>query len=273
MQQPTPKPRVAPLILPAILAAPAAATPFAVEVVGYDPGTLPAALADYQDPAAALGKTRQTTPAFGDDVPPSVVTPFNATYTPDDLVAIGEGGRLVLRLDRAALTAGLGLGVHAGVGLIDTAFPAGDAGPVATPYTSPRVADVAVSADGATFTRIADSRVFDVPTNWYAGGVTTPGADPGPGTVPADFARPFAGDLSDFDGLDWDGVLALLDGSAGGEWLDLSGVAADSVAFVEFTVDQPGGVMLLDAVATVPEPSALLSLLALPAALLLRRRR
>ena len=253
-----------------LAAVPAAATPFAVEVIDYVPGDLPAELSTYDDPAAALGKTRETTPpapAFG--VPPYVVTPFNATYTPDDLVAIGPGGRLVLRLDAAAPTDGLAIGVHTGVGLIDDAFPNGSVGPVATPYTRPRVADVAVSADGVTFFDVAADRVFDVPTNWYAEGVDTPGAEPDAGTVAADFSQPFAGGLADFDGLGWAGVLDLLDGSAGGEWLDLSGVPVDSVRFVEFTVDGPGEVMILDAVATVPEPSALL---ALPVVLLLRRR-
>ena len=276
MQQPTPKPRrqprIAPLALTLALAAPALATPFAVEVIDYVPGDLPAELSTYDDPAAALGKTREFTPpapAFG--VPPYVVTPFNATYTPDDLVAVGPGGRLVLRLDAVAPTVGLALGVHTGVGLIDDSFPAGNVGPVATPYTRPRVADVAVSADGVTYFDVADSRVFDVPTNWYSQGVDTPGAEPDAGTVAADYSQPFAGDLSDFDGLDWAGLLGLLDGSAGGEWLDLSGVPVDSVRFVEFTVDGPGEVMILDAVATVPEPT--LGLLLAPAMLLVRRRR
>lgn len=253
--------------------APAVATPFAVEVIDYVPGALPDSAASYTNPAAALGKTNETTPAApAFDTPAYVITPFNATYASDDLVAIGDGGRLVLRLDATAPTTTLGLGVHTGVGLIDNDYPNGNVGAVAMPYTSPRIADVRVSADGETWFAIADNREFDLPTNWYAEGITTPGSDTGPGTVQADFAQPFGGTLSDFDGLDWNGVLALLDGSAGGEWLDLSGVPTAGVQYVEFSVDQPGATFLLDAVATVPEPTAALSLAAV-GGLLLRRRK
>lgn len=256
-----------------LASAPAAATPFAVEVIDYVPGALPDSAAGYTNPAAALGKTREKTPAapaFG--VPGYVITPFNATFTDDDLVAVGNGGRLVLRLDSPAPTTNLGLGVHTGVGLIDTDYPNGSVGAVATPYTSPRIADVRVSTDGETWFDIADNREFDIPTNWYAEGIETPGVAAEAGTVQADFAQPFAGTLSDFDGLDWNGILNLLDGSAGGEWLDLSGLPVADVQFVEFSVDQPGTTFLLDAVATVPEPATALSLAAV-GGLLLRRRK
>ena len=77
----------------------------------------------------------------------------------------------------------------------------------------------------------------------------------------ADFGKPYVGTLGDFDGLTYPQILAELDGSAGGTWLDLSGAGLSRVGFIRF--DGTGdGPFELDAVslasgkigAPVPEP-------------------
>ncbi len=243
-------------------------SPFAVDVIEYVPGAAPA---EYQTASAALGKTNEFTPAWPEfGTPAYVVSPFNATYAEDDLVAIGDGGRLVLRLGQPAATnAGHAIGVHAGVGLIDGAWPSGTVIGPATPYTAFRSADVRVSANGTDWYSVGEDIIFENPTNWYAQGVSLPGAQVAAGTVEADFTRPFLGTLSDFDNTGWSEMLAILDGSAGGTWLDLSGLPIPAVSFIEFSVTGAGEVMFVDTVVAIPEPG----LLALPAVGLLALRR
>jgi MYXO-CTERM domain-containing protein len=249
----------------------AQSSPFAVEVIEYIPGAAPAG---YQDPSAALGKTHAFTPAWPEfGTPAYVVTPFNATYATDDLVAIGDGGRLILRLGQSA-EAGLGrsIGVHTGVGLIDSAWPAGLISGPATPYTSFRSADVRVSADGEAWFSLGSDLVFDLPTNWYAQGISLPGAQETPGTAEADFTRPFTGQLTDFDNTDWPAMLEILDGSAGGTWLDLSALPVPAVQYIEFSVNGADEVMFVDAVVAVPEPGGALAVAAIGLFALRRRR-
>lgn len=231
-------------------------SPFATQVVDYVPGDI---ATDYRNASAALGKTNEFNPgepAF--DIPPTVVTPFNATFAPDDLVGIGEGGRLVLELGRMAATgAGATLGVHAGVGLIDADWPNGTISGPATTYTSPREADVRVSFDGDNWLDLGQDVLFDLPTNWWADGITEPGAADESGTVQAEFTQPFLGRLSDFDDSTWEQVLGTLEGSAGGTWFDLSDVDLPGVNFVEFSVPDAGEAMFVDAVVAIPEPAML----------------
>lgn len=264
--------------LPAVLlsltlaaAASGQSSPFAVEVVQYSPGAAPST---YQDPAAALGKTAEFTPALPEfNTPAYVVTPFNATYAQDDLVAIGNGGRLVLRLGQPAPAgAGHAIGVHTGVGLIDSNWPSGLISGPATPYTAFRSADVRVSADGLEWFSLGTDLVFELPTNWYAQGVTLPGAQETPGSLEADFTQPFLGLLGDFDDADWPTMLDILGGSAGGTWLNLTAVPVPAVQFVEFSVNGADELMFVDAVVALPEPGIAAPVL-LGGALLARRRR
>ena len=235
---------------------------FASSVVSYAPGD--GIAATYQQPASALGMPAGDT-SFG------VLTPFNAAFLGPHIVGIGPGGSLALQLDQSAPTgagAGATIGVHAAVGLVDTNWPSGNAGPTATLYTNPRAAEVLVSDDGARWHSLG-SREFDIPTNFYSQGVTTPGLQMEPGTQVADFTRPFTRPLSDFDGKTWPAILPLLDGSAGGEWLDLSTVPYPAVNFVRFDAGT-GQTMYVDAVAVIPEPAAALMLF-LGGALLARK--
>ena len=233
---------------------------FATGVVSYTPGSLVSA--SLNNPAAALGIPTADT-GFG------VLTPFNPAFAASDIVEIGPGGSLVLQLGAPAPTgAGRTLGVHAAVGLIDTDFPNGNPGAVATPFTQPRSASVLVSDDNVRWHALG-AITFDLPTNFYSEGVTTPGFQDTPGTAVADFTKPFAHALADFNGRNWNQILTLLDGSAGGAWLDLSGVPYPAVNFVRFDVTT-GQRMILDAVAVVPEPIGAIVVASL---ILLARRR
>lgn len=227
---------------------------------------------------------------FADD---SFVTPFGAQYNPAYLVGLGgAGGYLEVHLSKPVPTTGYTLGVHAGVGLYDVGFPngamTGSFGPggttssTASTYTDPRSAEVLVSAVGGTdpanwvALNNGNPITFDAPTNYY-----TDLSDPystTPGTHIANFDQPFLvnglpGTLASFDGnLDWQQTLAVLDGSAGGTWLDLSHTGLSQVNYVAFETT-PGEVMYVNAVVgVVPEPGAL-AMLVLPLVLSLRTRR
>jgi hypothetical protein len=217
---------------------------FATGVVNYTPGSLVSP--SLNNPGSALGIPTSDT-GFG------VLTPFNPAFAASDIVEIGPGGSLVLQLGAPAPTgAGRTLGVHAAVGLVDTDFPNGNPGPTATLFTQPRSATVLVSDDNVRWHSLG-AITFDLPTNFYSEGVTTPGFQDAPGTLVADFTKPFAHTLADFNGRNWSQILTLLDGSAGGTWLDLTGVPYPAVNYLRFDVTT-GQRMILDAVAVVPEP-------------------
>jgi hypothetical protein len=93
------------------------------------------------------------------------------------------------------------------------------------------------------------------------------------GTAQADFFQPFEGTLADFSGKSYAQMLTLLDGSAGGTWLDISGTGLSSVRYVRFEVPQGESYrMMIDAVTAVPEPGSF-TLALLAGAMLLRRGR
>lgn len=219
---------------------------FASGVISYTPGAISES---YRNPLTALGMPAGDT-SFG------VLTPFNSAFLGSHIVGIGQGGSLTLELGATAPTGrGATLGVHAAVGLIDNDFPNGFAGPTATPYTNPRSAELLVSDDNARWFSLG-LRVFDIATNFYSQGVTTPGFQMEPGTQVADFTRPFTHPLAAFNGRNWPQILLLLDGSAGGTWLDLTSVPYPAVNFVRFDVEGAGQVMYVDAVAVAARPDA-----------------
>jgi hypothetical protein len=260
----------------ALGAPPALAGPFASSVVTYVPGTI---RSDYQNSASALGAPSPFTAssAFSQAY---VVTPFNAPYASSELTGIGPGGRLVLELGQTAETGhGFTLGVHAGVNLINVGGAGGAAGnPAGT--VNDRQADLRVSFDGDHWVTLANDVVFDLPSNAYSAGVTTPAGQTTAGTVAADYTKPFtvtqngqtrAARLSDFNGLTYAQMLPLFDGSAGGTWFDLTNVPLPGVRYVEFSVDDADGQMYVDSVVAVPEPMAG-ALLALLSGVTLARR-
>jgi hypothetical protein len=242
---------------------------FAVDVVSYDSGLTPAA--GYTMPAAALGSPERFT---GEGVFPSIVSPFSPPFLNSEIVSIGEGGWLTLRLSHYAIpqAGDPEIGVFTNVGLIETNFPNGQAGsPPGTFGVDSAV--VELSENGQTWISLNEI-TFDIPTNGYTD-LTNPFSFV-PGSSPSDFQQPFTGTLSDFGGLRYSDagapdILELLAGSGGGKWFDLSMSGLPQVGFIRFSVpnDLDSGTSLnfeLDAVVislaaigdrTVPEPTTI----------------
>ncbi len=238
----------------------------AVQVVSYDPGTT--AIAGYDNLAAPLGAPANTN---GNNVFGGVVSPFNPPYQGADLISIGETGQLTLRLSNYVIpqAAGPEIGVFTHVGLADVDYPNGKAD--GAPFTfGIDVGMVEVSENGTNWVSLG-GQTFDIPTNAY-----TDLVDPYSltnGSLLADDQKPFVGDLGDFASLSYAGgspnMLELLDGSAGGKWLDISSTGLAQVGFIRFSVPESLAVdrsLELDAVSiardamgppTVPEPATI----------------
>jgi hypothetical protein len=224
-----------------------AAAQYAVQVVSYNQGTTPAfdfsSSMPYNLAATALGSPERFT---GEGVFPGAVTPFNPPFLRDEIVSIGEGGQLTLRLSNYAIPqAGAPeIGIFSNPGLIDTNYPNGQVGPSASTFGADS-AVVEVSGDGVSWTSLNSNapEAFDIPTNGY-----TDRPDPYSavaGSTPSDFQKPFAGSLNDFSGLKYynaggGDILGLLAGSGGGKWLDISGTGLSQVGFIRFSVADDG---------------------------------
>lgn len=222
----------------------------------------------YQNASAALGDLNGNT-GFGG------LNPFNPAFATDQIVIIGAGGHLTLHLASPAPTSGRTLGVFANNGLIDVS--AGGTGTASNPAVTFNDPDnpqaiVKVSQDGGTFVTLNSGNpiTFSNPANYYLDSSISSYFQP-LGTLGADAAKPFLGTLASFNGQTYAQMLATLDGSAGGTWLDLSGTGLAEVNFVEFDVPVGAGYrMVVDSVSTVPEPVAGLAVVAM---LLVNRRR
>ena len=247
------------------VASPAEAVVTASAVVDYQPG----GATSFTNAASAVGLPVGDT-TFG------ALTPFNPPFKDDQIAVVGAGGSITLRLSSPIATGGAGpeIGVFSNNGVVDVSpGGTGTAGSPAATFSPPSKALVSVSSDGQTFVPLSASPfVFANPTNFYTD-VSIDNYSAPLGSSVADFTRPFAGTLPNFDGLTYPQMLQLLGGSGGGNWLDVTGAGLGSVEYVRFDVPAGGSDRLvLDAVTAVPEPGAAVALLA-AAALLVRRRR
>jgi hypothetical protein len=239
-----------------------AAVTTASAVVDYQRGNA----TSFTNPSAGLGLPAGDT-SFG------ALTPFNPPFRDDQIVIVGAGGSLTLRLSSPVETAGGGpeIGVFTNNGLVDVSpNGSGVAGNPAATFSPLPMARVSVSRDGQTFVPLGpEPVVFGNPTNFYTDTSIENYSAP-LGMVTADFSGPFDGTLSSFSGRTYAGMLTLLGGSGGGTWLDVSGSGLESVEYVRF--DVPAGERLvLDAVTAVPEPAVGVAVVCVPA-LLARRR-
>jgi len=255
-------------VLASVFAAPWASgqttVPWAVEVVSFDAGTTGAP--GYDNPGTALGEPERFTGELAGF--PGVVSPFNPAFGTDEIVSIGEGGHLTLRVERAIRDDpghlfGVDLIIFGNGGFVDSSFPNGVVGDDAAMFGLDE-ARLELSVDGV---------------NWVDGGLFTEGFAPAmgyldagpfdtePGTVPTDFTRPVDPALvpMDFAGLDMDGIRALYAGSGGGTSIDVAGLpgADQGFQFVRISVadDQDPNTFLsaeVDGIAVVPAPASLL---------------
>jgi len=267
-----------------LVASPVFAGSVAKQVINYTPGS---ASASFQNSSAALGLPNGDT-GYGS------LNPFNPAFSNTDIVSVGGGGSMTLKLDQAVGTgAGSALGVFSNVGIVDESWSpdyssggTGLAGSPVSTFSDPGAAYVSVSNDGTTwYTKTATGwalstaggavlTTFDNPGNAYTDSTLDFGYG-SIGTQSADYFKPFTGTLNDFAGKAYndgttDDILHLLNGSAGGNWLSLDGLPIDSVDYVKFDVPSDQRV-IIDAVTAVPEP-AILGLLGV-GGLLMRRRR
>jgi hypothetical protein len=252
-----------------------AAAVFATEVISYTPGTGPV---DFRNAISATGSpdglTGESFPLFA-----NVLSPFSPAYESDEIVIVGDGGQLTLRLGAPVhVGSGREIGVISNVGVMDVS---GWPDPPASTATNPAeffgggVGEVLVSQDGSSFVSLGQVN-FNMPANYY----TDVGAYSNTrGTEAADFGVPFIASPCDFDGKTYEQMKTLLNGSGGGTWIDLSPSGLSEVNYIRFVVADDGVAstyLAIDAVVAshlaVPEPAAM-GVMVLVGAMLLRRRR
>jgi hypothetical protein len=218
------------------------------------------------------------------------LTPFNSAWGPEHIVVVEPGGSLVLKF---AQPLSIGNTTKLGIYSNNSLMQDPDTGKSTSDYAllnTPNRAYLSISADGESWLTRGDG-------GWSAQGALVSFENPGNaytdnsvqkiierwgyyykaslGTQQSDYYKPFAGTLSDFGDKTYEQMLALLDGSAGGNWFDLSGSGLDSVQYVRFVVPEgaSGYHMVVDSVVVTPEPATLGVLVVAGLALTQRRRR
>jgi hypothetical protein len=242
--------------------------PWADQVVSYDAGS--GADVGYTDPLTALGEPSRMT---GTDPWEAAVTPFNGPWLTEQVVSIGAGGHLTVRFDEPIIDDpshpfGVDLIVFGNGFFADANWPDGVVGGWFEdgPFT------VSVSADGVGFEPLPGTHNDALfPMLGYLD-LTGP-YDTEPGSILSDFTKPVDPSLTyvDFDGLTFDQILALYDGSGGGIPLDIASTGLNEVYYVR--IDVPDGATSpdFDALAVVPEPSTAFLLCSFVLARALRR--
>ena len=246
----------------------------------------------------ALGKPGLGVPGYSSPgepfySPAAPLSPFASHFGGDQLVQIAPGGSLTLRLENfVTVGTGLELGIFGNTALIksltDTADGQFGNDEVVIEVSETGLAGEWVSLNGGA--RVA----IDTPSNFFddANGLVGPSADVADllplvsGLTEADFGKPFdnPNGVADFNGLTIGQIETLLDGSAGGDWFDLDGLAVGGqpltqVGYVRFSDPNDPGLFgtanLFELMAVsinssltggsvpVPEPTAMTLLLGL----------
>jgi hypothetical protein len=206
---------------------------FADQVLSYTQGSLGAST--LTDPQSALGQPDNFTGEhFGF---PNVLSPFSPAFESDEIVQVGAGGQITLRLSHfVSIGAGLEIGVITNVGLVDNTGT-GTTGAVAGAF-GVDTAIVEVSEDGITWFSLGEIQ-FNLPATFYN---DPAGVGPYSSTAPAtaatsDFGKPFAGTLSSFDNKSsYADALAVFDGSGGGNWLELDSSGLTRAGYIRFSL-------------------------------------
>ena len=232
------------------MAAAAEDSPYATEVVAFDPGV--GGVPGYDFPEAALGEPTRTT---GGSLFPGAVTPFQPAFLASELVSLGVGGSIVLAFDHPvtddpANPFGIDLLVFGNAFFGDLAPPAGVAGGL---YAEG--GRIEVSQDGKQWFEVPDVEAdAAMPTvGWLDVG---PYADAG-GLSPADFTRPVDPGMGpqEIAGLGHFELLEMYDGSGGGAGVDLATIGLEWIRFVRISNDGDVSTPEIDAIADVsPAP-------------------
>ena len=231
-----------------LLASPilAAESPFATEVVSYDPGS--GGVPGFDDPESALGPPSRTS---GGVLFPSAVTPFQPAFMTDELVSLGTGGALVLGFDHPVRNDpgnpfGIDLIIFGNPFLGDTAPPFGVAGNLFG-----EGGEIAVSMDGVIWHPIPEVPADGaIPTmGWMDSGPY----DTEPGGKPTDFTRPVdpihsGANLMGMTHLE---IVEAYNGSGGGTGIDLDWVGLSEIRYVRISNQTSIGSPEVDAVADV----------------------
>ena len=193
-----------------------AASFFADEVIGYDPGV--GFVPRFDHPDAALGEPSRVNP-FADPT-----DPFNPPYGTNQIVSLGAGGFIVVQFHTPLLNHpnnlhGLDLTIFGNTGFIITnEFDFTTFDWIGTPAT-----DGSLFAQSTGETRVSVSRDG---VNFY---VLNPALAPAPDNFPptdgaGDFHLPVIPSLTaaDFAGATLDNIRTLYDGSGGGASYDVS---------------------------------------------------
>jgi hypothetical protein len=201
---------------------------YAAAVVSFSSGA--GALDGYDNPQAALGLGPKDTGEFMGTF--YYVTPFNAPYSPNDVVSIGKGGYITLQLANYALPLEQGpeIGVFTYQFFAQDNWPVGGTHDPVILFRPSQQAMVSVSEDGENWTTLnaGTAMTFDIPANAYQDVAAT---------IEADYGMPFTGVLSDFDGkATVQDTIDVYDGSAGGTWFDISATGLEKVGYVRFSV-------------------------------------
>jgi hypothetical protein len=206
--------------------------PFADSVEDYDPG--PSPTAGFTNPLVTLGSPERFT---GEEVFPSVVSPFSPAFLPEEIVSISPGGHLTLAFDEPVTNDpnnlfGIDLIIFNNAGFIDGAFPSG-------------IVSGIFGDDGGMIEVSADSKVWHTIPSVIADGLmpTLGYLDSGPyddtpGTILSDFTRPVDPTLtlSHLLNLDMNGLRTFYRGSGGGAGVDIELVGLQSISFVRISL-------------------------------------
>lgn len=244
-----------------------AGDPWADRVISYTPGS--ALGSGFTTPEVALGRPERFS---GEGIFPGAVTPFSPAWGADELVAIGEGGSLIVAFDRpvrddARNPFGIDLLIFGNSGFIDQSYPNGIAGGLFGGGDGGRID---VSEDGVVWVSIPSVQADGMfPTLGYRDLL-----DPYStvrGRVRTDFTRPVDPSLGTF-GLSFAQVVAGYQGSGGGAGVDLAGTGLRSISYVRITgTAATADIDAMADVRAVPSPGAI-GLVTLGLALGRRRR-
>ncbi|NNM87687.1 MAG: hypothetical protein HKL95_04120 [Phycisphaerae bacterium] len=260
--------------VPLMAATASGSTDTASAVLGYQFGTPYTSSSGYSyyngydNASAALGPIQSdTSGGYGPD-------PFLPAWDTSQLTIVAPGGSITLQMAQPVSGNGM-LGVFTDVAINNVSTTVGSEPQASTPAStlSPFPEAIVSVGDGSKNAggdyilvplNGGNPITFENPTNYYTNSLVSVQSGPGYyyvqsslGTQPADWTKPFLGNLASFNGETYSQMVATLDGSAGGTWLNLASAGLSQVDVVQFSV--PTGAtyhMTLDSVAA-PEPNAL----------------